>query len=169
MFRRNLAQLFLVVVFAVIAGFLLVAGVVSAQVAGTSRRDFSPAPSADKTTIPANAIGDAACSPAPCALPNVQVSVDPATSPVIAAFLAKPTHLLAAAASVDCSGAITAASSDGGSAWDDPACLTGVGSTGDPAVAYGNSAEYVVGTDGTSTGSAVNLQFSNNNGATLAS
>lgn len=174
MFRRNFASLFpaqLFVIVTLIAGFLPGPGVVSAQVTGGGRRDsspayFSPAPSASKTAIPANAIGDAACSPAPCALPNVQVSADPATSPVIAAFAAKPTHLLAGAASVDCSGAITAASSDGGSVWDDPACLTGVGSVGDASVAYGNSAEYVVGTSGSSAGSVVNLQFSNNNGAT---
>jgi hypothetical protein len=173
MFRRNLASLFLVRLFVtvtLVAGFLLGAGVVSAQVTGGGRRDvssahFSPTPSDRKTAVPANAIGDAACSPAPCALPNVQVSVDPATSPVIAASLGKATHLLAAAASSDCSGAITAASSDGGSAWDDPACLSGVGSVGDASVAYGNSAEYVVGTDGSSTGSAVNFQFSNNNGS----
>jgi hypothetical protein len=171
MFRTSLASLFLAAVIAVVAGLLLWPGVVSAQVTGAGRSDVSPAhfssaPSDSKAAIPGNAIANVACSPAPCALPNVQVSVDPATSPVVAAFAAKPTHLLAAAASVDCSGAITAASSDGGSAWDDPGCLSGVGSTGDPAVAYGNNAVYVAGTSGTSAGSVVDLQFSNNNGAT---
>ncbi|MGD0163522.1 MAG: sialidase family protein [Candidatus Sulfotelmatobacter sp.] len=162
MLRTNLAPLFLTLV----AVLLLRPGVVSAQVTGTNRRDFSPAPSASKTAIPKNAMGDVACSPAPCVLPNVQVSADQATGTVVAARPGKPSHLLAGAYTPDCNSAIGLGSSDGGSAWEDPTCLGELARTGDPAVAYGNRAEYEVGTDGASAGSGVYIQSSSDNGAT---
>lgn len=149
------------------ASCLLWPAVSLAQIVGAGRHNSSSIPSDTEAPAPEIQAGQTTCSPAPCVLPNVLISEDEADSTVIAAGPEHPNDLLAASyAFPSCAGAGIFTSSNDGSAWQNPACVNGLGEEGDPSVAYGIKAEYVVGTSGDSSGSATYSMSSTNNGAT---
>jgi hypothetical protein len=137
---------------------------IKAQIIGSSspqNRIDSPSPN---TTAPRRP--SLTCSPAPCVLPNVQLSTGPSNSTVIATSPLNPSDLIAASYVNDvCDWGAAYSSTNGGTSWS-ASCPSGdIAYLGDPAVAYGRTAEYLAGTSGAVDGAILYITSSTNNGA----
>jgi hypothetical protein len=150
-----------------IAGSLLWPAVASAQVAGSHSHHpwlvSSSGSGSGEEPLPARTISDLTCTPAPCVLPNVQVSADLINGPLVAVSPSNSSEVLAVAFDENCNGTGAYASANGGSTWN-TTCLDDLASVGSPSLAYGREAEYAVGTNGDSFGATTYVQHSTGKG-----
>lgn len=148
-----------------------------AQVIGTFQEPglFRPPDVGVRESVPVQATDSPAliCSPAPCVLPSVRVTVQPSNGPVIAVNPEHSAHLMLGANDWDCNYSTVAGfygSSDGGSSWNQ-ACLHGSAIGLAPTATYdANNNAYIAGvSDSNCNFYCVGLQKSTDNGSTWSS